>query len=200
MNRMLYTYGAIVSAGAIAFAGYELIDWRCLTATEWAAWVGAIGTILAFAGTIWVATNHARKQALETRQMAELYAASFVPRIALVEDNVKELRYVLASEMTDIKDYGAIANRLRRIVTWTPDELVHLVPLGENAAVKLASAVSNIAIAIHLLDTGWMQCTRDSDWDEYHQAMTDVLGEIYHQLDHGCIVCKKACKGLTDVD
>lgn len=159
MERTLYTYGAIVSLGAIGFAGYELIDWRCLTATEWAAWIGAIGTLLAFAGTIWIATSQRRDRARREHARAiikapeaKIIALHLRARIDKAGVRLKSHHdaYVVNGEMDhDLLDQ--CARLIEQIELWSGDDLSTFAEVSSDLAIELAVIKIQIDTVIRYL-------------------------------------------------
>lgn len=150
MNRMLYTYGAMVSLGAIGYAGYELIDWRCLTATEWAAWVGAIGTLLAFAGTIWIAFTGERIRTRQARLRAHISGASLFYAVATAHQRVTLILAVLSTyQAGDQGDdhYIELRDTILELEIWNREDLEPLVDFDPNVVGVLIHAENGVRLA-----------------------------------------------------
>jgi hypothetical protein len=61
VNKILYMCGAIIVATAIGYAGYQYYYSSKLSVSEWAAWAGAIGSMLTIAGSFLIAWNQGRR-------------------------------------------------------------------------------------------------------------------------------------------
>lgn len=115
-----------------------------------AEWVGALGTVAAFAGTIWIATSEARRRRRDERTRAQLQAAAMAYRITSVVLRIEELSRKL-HEFFDLQDaekslnYCKYVNKtLEELSLWTVDETALLVPLANNTAGRLAQTLDEI--------------------------------------------------------
>lgn len=147
MERGLYTYGVIVITAAIGIAGYELIGWRSLTATDWAAWVGAIGTLLAFGGTIWIASGERRFRSRQRRELAMIAAEAIKPVIYEVLNDFAHLICEMLPT-NDPEDWGnpttTTIEHFVAIKMWSNNDLLPLLPLPNQCASKLMRARTQI--------------------------------------------------------
>ncbi|RQY73100.1 hypothetical protein DF110_06010 [Burkholderia stagnalis] len=64
MKRSVCYYASGVVGGAIAVAGYRYVNWGDLKAADWAAWVQAVGSVVAIMGAVW-ATKSQTKVAID---------------------------------------------------------------------------------------------------------------------------------------
>lgn len=54
MDSWYMKWAAMVVCGIAGISAYELIGWATLSATEWASWVQAVGSIAAIIGAYYV--------------------------------------------------------------------------------------------------------------------------------------------------
>ncbi|MNS20062.1 hypothetical protein D3C72_517930 [compost metagenome] len=164
-----------------------------------ATWAGALLAGLAFAGTIWIAVSQAHRDRQEKRTLAELAAASFSPRIIQVMASVTEADAHIKSWGGFFEDFQGCADHLRKHELWSPADLIPLAPLPNDAAIKLAAAVSNIKACISMLE-GAHKDVVEQDMPEFCAYMQDSLGEISLQLVSGFTECHRASREKTAID
>lgn len=154
MERALYTYGLIAMSAAIALAGYEWINWRCLTTGDWAAWVGAVGTIAAFAGTIWIATGEKRDRM--RRERSKAYIQAHLAAIQLAELRKRYKSYVEALQNAKDKQraFEIISEHLKEAYIFNIDDLCDLICLRENISRDFSILLSIHQTAIFKLGVG----------------------------------------------
>ncbi|WP_155649131.1 hypothetical protein [Burkholderia cepacia] len=73
MERGLYKYVAMVLSAIAGITGYYEIPWAEMTKGDWASWVQAVGSILAIAGTYYIARDQAKRQ-IEQQSRADSLA------------------------------------------------------------------------------------------------------------------------------
>lgn len=101
-------------------------------------WIGAIGTVAAFGGALWVATSEWRQRHAEKRDLATVAAAQLY-------DRVEEALEVMAWMQEQFGDSGRIdlptlskaRHYLETLETWTADEVLPLVFLQRHVAPRL---------------------------------------------------------------
>jgi hypothetical protein len=122
-------------------------------AADWAAWMGAIFTGLAFAGTIWIATGETRRSKQAALLNAQLVASSMVLRIVYAAGRVQRvLDEMVLSGTTDrgYPPFAVCAEYLTQIDLWSVDELLPLTATPK-IAVQLAEARDQILATIKIL-------------------------------------------------
>lgn len=166
MNRMLYTYGAIVSLGAIGYAGYELINWRCLTASDWAAWFGAVGTIGTLIGTIMLATQESRRRNREIRSKARIIIPSLTMKLIAAGIAFDKTVKAFSTPRLPTKEMLLReAAQLRSIPLWTPEDANALAHLPNDIATQLMlikETVEAVANALEFTPNNWILMVVDS--------------------------------------
>lgn len=120
-------------------------------------WVGALGTIAAFAGTIWIATAETRRRHRDEMTRARLQAAALAFRIRHVILETNELTSKI-DKFYDVNDtdkclsYCAhVKETMEAMNLWTIDEVAILAPLPDNTAARLAQASDEIYRLITLM-------------------------------------------------
>jgi uncharacterized membrane protein len=125
-----------------------IVGWKCeLSKSDWGTWVGSIGTIATFVGTIYLATAEGRQRSTDELVKARLHGASMVLRLAHAESIVGAIVKILDQTAT-IDNAPTFLETCRAqldtINLWSIDELVPLAPLPENTALKLAQAADQL--------------------------------------------------------
>lgn len=150
-----YNRFAVMALGAAAGIGaYNGICWSHLTASDWGTWISAIGTVATLVGTIYLAQTETRRVRREAQILARLHGASMSIRaanahLAVMKISMKmELRFQLNRHADYLRE---LHTELSVIQLWNVDELVPLVPLPHNVAVKLAEATENVKMAVESL-------------------------------------------------
>lgn len=148
-------WAIMITATAIGVGGYYGVPWDKMGVAEWAYWFGAIGTIGAMIGTIWLATTESRRRARAETRRAHLYAASIILRLtrahALLTQTCHQLKvYALIDHSPD-----AILNvkqHLVKIDLWDVDDLIPLASLRGDSTFQLAEACTEIRAGIFSFD------------------------------------------------
>lgn len=95
MERGLYKYAAIVLFAIVGIAGYTLVNWKGLDAAGWAAWVQAVGGIVA------------------------IFAAFGVARYTVRSDQKRKSREESVAQAADLLALHHIAAELQQMCTLT---------------------------------------------------------------------------------
>lgn len=149
---------AIVSSIAIALELVYFIlfaiPWGKMGVAEWAYWVGAIGTILAVCGAIWIShrdNSLRRRDAMTIAILAAADSQSKVQQIGGVLD--KTIKYLSkGSENWLIEAYFTSAKTtLNSRPRLTIEAISQLAPLKGDCALKFAkiqNTISNVAVSL----------------------------------------------------
>lgn len=138
----------------IGIAGYKWLPWASLTERQFPAWLAAIGSIGAFAGTIFIASSQERFRRHEKMLAAKIGATGMVLRAARMHSqtlHAAEWFGTFSREDGDLDRFVSFKNFLSDIPVWKQEELVLLAPLPKACALKLAAAQDRVAAAIHLI-------------------------------------------------
>jgi hypothetical protein len=161
-------------------------------------WIGALGTIAAFAGTIWIATSDRRKQRLVELNLATVAAAELF-------DRLKTYRGMLEGTAEKIGDADDIpeARLLECMVwfdnaeLWTREEILPLTALPDHVAPRM----QRLAVRHHRM-IEWMSQLQAAKRHEFktHRHKT-LRSELAKSIDdvHRCITqFKKLLDPLYD--
>ncbi|WP_228892966.1 hypothetical protein [Pseudoduganella aquatica] len=159
-NKTWLRYAAcFATSGASAgWAGaflYDSIGWAKLTPSDWGTWVGAFGTAGTLMGAIWLAHRDARIREHDARSTAIIHAANMQHRL-------QELRLRVEKICKDLSEYSGVfipedvvrgaTKNLNALPKFTSEEVVELVPLGMNCALKLAGVQSALGNTIGIIN------------------------------------------------
>ncbi|MYM67498.1 hypothetical protein GTP45_11735 [Pseudoduganella sp. FT55W] len=144
----------MISAGAIFLAAYNLISWSTLTAADWGTWFGAVGTIGAIIGAIYIAGAQERWRHRDAMIAAKICASSNLLQLAGTRADVKEAAAWFercSKEDLEIRIFLAFGDVLAESIPLNQEELIRLAPLPKNCAFKIAAAQDRVRIAIRLI-------------------------------------------------
>ena len=132
----------MIALSVVSYYGYRTIPWSCMDATVSAYWVAAIGTMGTLIGTVWLASSEARKRRKEKMALAVIQAAHCQYKI---QASLKSFEHIVKLLGPSDKTLIPINNRMSAIETIDSiplidnQELIALVPLEGNCAIKIAS-------------------------------------------------------------
>ena len=190
-------WAIMVIATAIGLAGYEGIPWDKMDVTVWAYWVGAIGTIGALIGTIWLATSDRRNRRQQEFALAQVTAASFIEQIRVTrfmfEHGIVSLKFFTGDPAkADLKGLYR-TNSLTKM--WTPAETMPLTVLHGRVAMKLSAisakfnttqrnllAISNALRDMSLAEIRGFCRSQIKEYEQMRDTLDDVAG-----------ICQYAC-------
>jgi hypothetical protein len=164
LSRKIFC-GFIAAAIAAAFCLHPPLN-----SQDWAAWVGAIGTVSTLIGTIIIATSAQRAALKKEFSLAFLSVAVLYRRVIYASIAVRRVREW--SEEVDISAFpfdGIVrqVNRLKRVGKWTDDEVLPIIPLPNRCAVNLVVSRNSIHDAIAALENLKRIEGKISDPDRY---------------------------------
>ncbi|WP_323141320.1 hypothetical protein [Massilia phyllosphaerae] len=149
-----YVLAVLLAAGAT----WDLIlvgQAYCLNKSDWATWVGSIGTVLTFIGTIYLATAEARRREKHDLLLARLHGAAIATRIFNAHGSVVATANMLGFDGRITIDQAVIDFCLRKLTDlnlWSIEEITPLAPLPGNTAAELVKAAADIKAATQLID------------------------------------------------
>jgi len=144
-DRAIWTYAGVAVFVIIGVACTVMIIAQLpMWGEKKAEWVGALGAVAAFAGTIWVATSQRRGDDTKALNLATIAAAGLWDRVEDALISTGKVDFFLNHETTRI---GAAAQSLSREHLeaqrmWTADELLPLACLPDHVASRLQRVVS----------------------------------------------------------
>lgn len=166
MQKKILHWAAVVVMGLVSLLGLLAIVHMLVSLPipdhKGAEWLGAVGTVGAFIGTLWLATNETRRRHRDELLRGQLYAASLMLRLAQAHGGVRLACSALhMAALVDAAPGNILATRehLAKISLWTIDELIPLAVLSPLATGKLAEAADQIAHAIVMLDSAYGDST-----------------------------------------
>ncbi len=153
-----------------AFGYFE----KDLKSEDWASWVGAVGTILAFVGTIYIAGTETRRR--EKFERGQVWFALYKLSESLVNRQIAIHSVIswIESEMTFdllIKSPADAAQRLESGRAWTEEDLAPFITLDNHVAFRLHHAqdiISNASSALSTIEFEGMQRSQIWQMNCYH--------------------------------
>jgi hypothetical protein len=156
-------------AGCLLLIFHELLlalfkehNWKPPASGDWATWAGALGTTIAFAGTIWIATEEWRQRRSDAHTAARITAANVyfqaVHNGAHTTGAIQALQAAFNGNLhssapaQDILKMASIAVvRLKNVRPINARDLQTLSVLPDDRAVDLATAQARVASVMALL-------------------------------------------------
>jgi hypothetical protein len=185
-DNEIWTYAAVTVFTVIGIACVTMIiaqlpSWE----DKKPEWIGAIGTIAAFAGTIWIATSESRRRRREELLRARLQAVAMAHRVSNIVLRMDELTRKLHKFFDVTKAETALSyckyleKTLSETPLWTVDEAAILVPLPNNTAGRLAKALDSINRVIRLANNAQLNDLEDQ---ELRQQIFDALDHSFSKV------------------
>jgi len=175
-----------------------------LNKSEWATWVGAIGTVLTLAGTIYLARTETRRRHQAERDLALISSADFSVRIVELQNALTAaMQWLDNNRDSDVNiDYLDCVDILQRAHIWKPSELTPLLHIGKHLAVKLGLAQAEVVSVIQTMKQAEKSGSVKKNRKERHfsDGMRSRLTEAYRHLigaRNECLVFMLAC-GIDD--
>jgi hypothetical protein len=165
-----------------------------LSKSDWATWVGSLGTVATLIGTIYLAGTATRQRERQELITARLHAAGMTMRLSVVFSRIGDARRILrkgAEAGITPENLAKCHATLANIDMWKVNDLVPLVPLPENTAVKLAMAADQLPTVTRMaehLATGFQQIQTQ----EIKTLVTTIdvmLAAICDMIAQATIVC-----------
>ena len=146
MDHWFNRYAVLALGAAVGLAGYTWIDWRCLTVTDWGTWVGAIGTVGALAGTIWIATSESRRRQQQAVGIAGLVCLAMSNDLQWLLDQLAVVSALEGNlDLGGREEWRGIADAISKRAQWSNEELNKLICLGDGTAERMALGQSQVA-------------------------------------------------------
>lgn len=143
-----------------AFVGASLVLAACVLfipkAEKHDVWdiLTAIGTVGAAVAAVWIATNEARRRKKEALEVAKITAAGMVWKLDnFVSQTRLTLEWLNHAQQVDFgyERFHRYGSTIGDCAQWTMQDLLPLVPLPRQCAVKLASAADQVHICSYML-------------------------------------------------
>jgi hypothetical protein len=135
-------------AVALFLAGYFaafFVDRPPASSGDTATWAGALGTLLAFGGTIWIATEEARRRHLEALWRARIAAPSMLMKISSLRAPVVQAIAILKAGTSDREVMAFCGGQISGSKIWSLAEIDHCA-VNLALAKEVAEAVAEFLI------------------------------------------------------
>ncbi|MBD8565044.1 hypothetical protein IFU01_12335 [Oxalobacteraceae sp. CFBP 8763] len=149
-------------------------------------WIGALGTIAAFAGTIFIATAETRRRNREEMTRAKLQASALTFRVKHVVLVAKELNSKIEEfyDEADAEKCLAFCTYVKKKITalqlWTVDEVAILAPLPNNTAERLAQVMDEVYRLATLMDAAQLNELKTM---ESRRVTKNTLHQTFHRMN-----------------
>jgi hypothetical protein len=153
----------------------DFLDWARFAPGDLATWLGAIGTISAFFGTIYIARTETRRRERGERALAQLHAAAWIMRLIHAKSAMDHVINILDSASmapTDVTFAFKGRAILERISVWSVNDLVPLATLPDNTAKNLARAITYIDGMRKVFDNEILKAEQFTDESRQNIATT----------------------------
>lgn len=132
-----------IGSGVLGFVFFAfapcLPDWE----TKTPEWVGAIGAIAAFAGTIVIASTDSWRRRRADTDLATVAAAAIMDRVAAYTVTIDTLtREIPVHEVMDRETLQAYKGLLEKDPLWTREEIMPMTVLSNHVAPRLQRIVA----------------------------------------------------------
>jgi hypothetical protein len=166
-------------------------------------WIGAAGTVATLFWAVWLATGESRKRRRDELLLARLHGASMVLRLVHAEAMVSAVCQTLdVANRTPIQltaDHLIhMAKKLDDIGLWEMSDLVPLLPLPDNTAVKLAQVADQISSAKKLFAQTIADYPQMSDNERanFVEHFYTPMSGTHRFLTESVNVCHKGAQAL----
>lgn len=148
--------GALIGMLLFAWHVEGATPWAEMKAADWGVWVGAIGTIATFIGTINLATNETRRRTRQENLAAEMHGVVLSSRLAHVEARLTASKKLLskAMESEDLRA-GLLKEchfQIAAIEDFPPEEVLPIAVFGGNTGAIVIRATAGLTALRHLSD------------------------------------------------
>ena len=149
---------------------FDANGWTRLSASDWGTWIGAVGTVGALIGAIWIAREAERNSRRAQMDLARVTAVEFqllLPDLISWVGTVSEKLISCIEYGISDDDLDYCVKRLRTFPAWETAKLATLVCLPGHVASKLCLASITIA-----------RCADELDVVRTVEAVGDPEGEV----------------------
>lgn len=171
----------------------EATPWRAMKPADWGVWIGSIGAVGAFLGTIWLATSERRRREREAMDAATLAASSIFLKIALTIGSVNRVIDALERTSDNPKLFGYCNFVISKIERCTNEELLPLIPLPNHTAAKLGLVMQALTVIQRHCQTAQ---TSPGNSQENVRDLIIQTKAILNALEEAAAECKRLAKVL----
>ncbi|RFB69909.1 MULTISPECIES: hypothetical protein [unclassified Herbaspirillum] len=147
-------YAILVIGAAIGVGAYHATCWSVLTASDWAAWVGALGTVGTLIGAIWIATTQQRAAEHEAISLAEVTLMSMQFRLNNLRRQLEKWAIALDAwkpSHDHFVNYNHAAILIKNYAQLDVAEIERVRVLDKDIAIGMAAAIDFITYCTDLL-------------------------------------------------
>jgi len=138
-------WALMVIAAAIYTAAYNFAISPGFATPDWGTWIGSIGTILTFLGTIWLATTETRNRERASNKLAAVTAAQLLFQVVEVSKIIEGATEAFKDLESDPRELcGKVAGMLSKPRIWNTQDLANITVIPNNVAPKLAICGADI--------------------------------------------------------
>jgi hypothetical protein len=169
-----------------ALGGYNWISWSCLTPSDWAAWTGAIGTVGAIIGAIYIASFQERYRERENLAAARITAAAMLLRLTQTRAEIKVAANwfeTFSNEGGEIRIFLHFKDVLSELPRWAPEEIIRLSPFRSNCAYKLAAAQDRLNTVVNSIQVAIQDPLFTSD-EVIRKTCAGFVGQGLSEANH----------------
>ena len=189
-------WAIMVLAAAAYIAAQNLINWSALTASDWGTWIGAVGTVITLAGTIWLATTETRRRAREEITKANIVASALAPRVEIASRQLRYFHTGLSFRNLDGNPYSSPKEEAGYLLgikykPATTEELSALAALDDRTASKLAYAQARFELVhtaitdfIDVNDASPLTAEHAKKWEGLSEELADRFDAMAARLTH----------------
>jgi hypothetical protein len=158
---LLWILLGAVSIAALASIGFQ----HALNKSDWGTWVGAVGTVGALIGTIWLAYGETRRRERRELLIAELHAEEILVQVVKLRASTRALSAdstgVLVTS-TDPRILNWCIDHVKKLEAWQVEELIPLTAMSTNVAVNMARAAGTLKLIQAAYADGMIDPTADA--------------------------------------
>lgn len=167
---------------------------------DWAAWVGAIGTVGTLIGTIYLARSETRRRERSEVAIARLHAANMISRLIHTKAGLQHVCRILQAageSPADVQFAHQALNIVREIPVWSVNEFLPLIPLPNAVSLNLATITGRIAMLEKILSALIRNAQMQTDEDRSETARTfgGHTQQAIDTLSAAIDTCKAAAYG-----
>jgi hypothetical protein len=169
-----------------------LIGLACdLSKSDWATWIGSIGTVATLIGTIWLATSTERQRRREKHDLAIVAASDLLLRFHNMSYALVTAKSLLPGMLSANDDPRLALTETMKVIDdvgiWTREELLPLVAIGNDAAARFAWTTAKLRSTIVSLKRSVDAGKLDFLTLPFHDRLSDQLqaraDEIENRID-----------------
>ena len=192
-RKQVAGFFVLCAASALLITGLVFALYRKpIESAEVAAWVQAVGSVVAILAAIWISRDQERKRREDALTVALIMASSVRHKVALILVDVEAASAWFKSASTEdanMRGFPEHLKNLQAIVPLEAEELMRLAPIGDDCARKLSAGFGKlqhgIAYLKAVLDDPKLSSSLEIRQSGAKQTAR-VLTMVIDDLNHGC--------------